>query len=441
MVRMVNATAITTTSPPLLKRENCKHTKHDSVFSYWKILIGPNDWEDYLLNKEGVERYRTCNLPNCASCPGIYELGILVSPRRKEENASSKLSFKNVIPVYLGQADNVRTRMQQYGRDGDHLENGLSNGEQNDRKVLGLFSDIFAYGFAIAFRWAPMDSKKDAEIAESQLLKTFDYAWNRGMNGERRPGDIHQKLSNAASHTKRVHLIFKKLHAFPPKKVGLKIKRCDSPVFENGSNFYTNQKDTNILSRIFKFSRFRPTLVSKESFMNNNDVDICGVALGHGSICTRAPVEGRKRCMDHKGMKVNAFVKPHLPTNNTEITPHLTCGVTLDDASFCTRVPVVGRKRCEEHKGMRIIRKDKHYIPSSGLDLESGRFRNEQKSCEENIMGMMVNGNKSKISSTDLLTCAAITVSGSLCKRKPGQNSKFCWQHEAMRGHEQSLAI
>lgn len=119
-----------------------------------QILIGPCDWEDYLLNKEGAERYRTQNVPNCSSCPGIYELGIIVS--RMKGKSSSKLSFKNVIPVYLGQADKVRTRMQQYGRDGDHLENGWANGEQNDRKVLGLFSDIFSLGFAIAFRWAPV---------------------------------------------------------------------------------------------------------------------------------------------------------------------------------------------------------------------------------------------------------------------------------------------
>lgn len=122
----------------------------------FQILIGACDWEDYLLNKEGAERYRTQNLPNRASCPGVYELGIVVSVTQTNVKVISKLSSKNVIPVYLGQADNVRTRLQRYGRDGAHLENGLSNDEQNDRKVLGLFSDIFSSGFSIAFRWAPV---------------------------------------------------------------------------------------------------------------------------------------------------------------------------------------------------------------------------------------------------------------------------------------------
>lgn len=128
------------------------------MYINFQILIGPRDWEDYLLSKEGAERYRTHNLPNCSSCPGVYELGIAVSLPQTESKTSSQLSSKRIIPVYLGQADNVRTRLQQYGRDGAHLENGWSNGEQTDRKLLGLFSDIFSYGFAIAFRWAPVNN-------------------------------------------------------------------------------------------------------------------------------------------------------------------------------------------------------------------------------------------------------------------------------------------
>ncbi|KAF5776227.1 putative transcription factor HRT family [Helianthus annuus] len=376
MVRTVN-TAVSTA--PALKRENCSRTKHDSAFSDWKILIGACDWEDYLLNKEGAERYRTHNLPNCSSCPGLYELGIAVSVTRKQGKIVSKLNSKNVIPVYLGQADNVRTRLQQYGRDGAHLENGLSNGEQNDRKVLGLFSDVFSYGFAIAFRWAPMESKKDAEKTESQLLKTFDYAWNRGMNGERRPKDIHKKLNNTELHPKRVLLVFKNIRVIPPKEVGLRIKRCDPPVLENGSSFYTKQNDINPFAKIFKFGRSRPTLVSKDGNMNNNNVGTCGVALGHGSICIRPPVEGRKRCADHKGMKVNAYIRPH-------------------------------------------------------SDLETGTFCDSQNDCEEvKHEGMIVNEKMSTISGVGSLTCVAITLNGSCCRRKPSKNSQFCWQHEAIR--------
>ncbi|KAK1413866.1 hypothetical protein QVD17_29602 [Tagetes erecta] len=373
---MVKTVDVTVTTAPALKRENCKRTKHDSVFSDWKVLIGACDWEDYLLNKEGAERYRTQNLPNCSSCPGVYELGIVVSVTQTKEKVFSKLSSKNVIPVYLGQADNVRTRLQRYGRDGAHLENGWSKGEQNDRKVLGLFSDIFSYGFAIAFRWAPMESKKDAEKTESQLLRTFDYAWNRGMNGERRPNDIHKKLNNTVVHHRRVLSVFKKILDFPTKEVGLRINRCDSPVSENGSSFYTKQNASNTLVRILKFGRTRPTLVSNDCNMNNDNVGICGVSLGHGSICIRPPVKGRKRCVDHKGMKVNARIRP--------------------------------RSDLEIEK-----------MPKGGEEVKHER--------------MVVNEKKSNITCADSLTCAAITLNGSCCRRKPSKNSKFCWQHEPTR--------
>lgn len=383
-----------------------KQIDHIYVCNF-QILIGPRDWDDYLLSKEGAERYRTHNLPNCSSCPGLYELGIAVPLPHTESQNSSKPIPKKIIPVYLGQADNVRTRLQQYGRDGAHLENGWSNRAQFDRKVLGLFSDIFSYGFGIAFRWAPMDSKKEAEKKESQLLKTFDYAWNRGMNGERRPVDIHQKLT--VPSTKRVPLVFN-----GPKRVGL---NCDPPTLENRSSFYTKQKDTNTLPEILKFNRSRPTLVSNEREINNSDDRICGVGLGHGSICTRPPVEGRKRCVDHKGMKVNASVKlkPGLVTN--EDTCHVTCGVTLYNGCICTRVPVAGRKRCEEHKGMRVGE------PNSRSGSDS-HYWDMQKSYQGR-RGIMVNWKNG----ADSMTCAAVTRNGSFCRRKPGQNSMFCWQH------------
>lgn len=121
----------------------------------FQILIGPSDWEDHLLNKDGAEKYRTQNLPNCSSCPGLYELGIAVScPQTGREFDKLKSNF--IIPVYLGQANNVRTRLQRYGREGAHLENGFPNSELSDSRGQGLFTEIFSRGFPIVYRWAPV---------------------------------------------------------------------------------------------------------------------------------------------------------------------------------------------------------------------------------------------------------------------------------------------
>ncbi|KAK6944850.1 hypothetical protein RJ641_025952 [Dillenia turbinata] len=159
-----------------LKREDCNKTKHDSVFSRWKaislsasflhiaqisrILIGPSDWENHSLGKEGCGRYRIHNLPNCHS-PGLYELGIAACPMGT--GRIEKLDPESIVVVYLGQADNVRTRLQRYGREGAHLENNSTSchGQANDLDSVspgkggGLFKEIFSRGYSIVYRWAP----------------------------------------------------------------------------------------------------------------------------------------------------------------------------------------------------------------------------------------------------------------------------------------------
>ncbi|KAL2480253.1 effector of transcription2 [Abeliophyllum distichum] len=362
-----------------LKREDCQRTKHDSAFSHWKILIGPSDWEGYLLGKEGVEKYRTNNLPNCTSSPGVYELGIAISGHQSGQDAR-KLDPSRIIPVYLGQADNVRTRLQQYGRGGAHLENGCSTDESTNCQIIsahkgpGLFMQIFSKGFSIVYRWAPMKTKRDAERTEAQLLDKFDYAWNKGSNGTRRPKDILKKLDRR-SRESQFSLIAKKLQYFPQKQEGIKIKPCEPYLLENGSDM----DSTGIFSRIFKLGRSRPRLVPMKSGFSDDCTSICGVATGRGSICTKPPVKGRKRCVEHKGMKVNGVNSKLTTEENTLSVPASIgsgiitnthrpdafehpankkfspiCGVILGNGSPCGREPVRGNKRCLAHKGRRI---------------------------------------------------------------------------------------
>ncbi|PKI58681.1 hypothetical protein CRG98_020947 [Punica granatum] len=157
--RRDNSTVAVTGARP--KRENCGRTKHDSAFSDWKVLIGPSDWEDYSLGKEGSARYRVHNLPPSSS-PGLYELGTAVT-HTKSARETRKLDPSYIIVVYIGQADCVRTRLQQYGRSGAHLGNCFSTARVNDdsqgtcsNKQLGLFREILSRDYSIVFRWAPV---------------------------------------------------------------------------------------------------------------------------------------------------------------------------------------------------------------------------------------------------------------------------------------------
>lgn len=67
-----------------------------------------------------------------------------------------KLGSDGVIVVYLGQADNVRTRLQRYGRIGAHLGNNLN--DCGPTKGPGLFEDVFSRGHSIVFRWVPVSN-------------------------------------------------------------------------------------------------------------------------------------------------------------------------------------------------------------------------------------------------------------------------------------------
>ncbi|KAG6414337.1 hypothetical protein SASPL_127057 [Salvia splendens] len=377
-VRSRSSASDTTTR---LKREDFRRTKHDSAFSHWKILIGAFDWEDHSMGKEGVERYRTQNLPNWTSCPGVYELGVAQSGKE-----TRKLDSASVIPVYLGQADNLRIRLQQYGRNGAHLENGCSTSKTVDcqsvfaHKGLGLFTDIFSRGLPIVYRCAPMKSKKEAEITEKQLLDRFDYAWNKGSNVSRRQDDIYKKLELLESASK-FSLLAKKSLFSKQREVGIKIG--------NGSN----TGNSSIFSRILGVRRLqaRPVQSDCGEFGDN----ICGVATGHGSVCTSSPVAGRKRCAVHKGPRISGYslkldTKVRVPPNAASLKSsvetdqecndfqdqtrryitenrhpcekatskkvNLTCGFILEDGSPCKRCPVQGNKRCLEHKGRRIRR-------------------------------------------------------------------------------------
>ncbi|XP_027068387.2 protein EFFECTOR OF TRANSCRIPTION 2 [Coffea arabica] len=429
MEKSVTALA-TISSSSRLKREDCRRTKHDSAFSPWKVLIGPSDWEDHSNGKEGAERYRTQNLPNCTSCTGVYELGTAVW-RSKSRRDAGKLDPDFIIPVYLGKSDNVRNRLQQYGREGAHLENGSSNTKLNGcngslaQTGSGLFKDIFSEGFSIVYRWAPMKSARDADKTESDLLGKFDYAWNKGSNGPRRHNDILKMLDRIS----KTSPFMAKLQVLSQKKKGIKIKAYKPPFVENGLDFYTSLETNGLLPQIFKFGRSQPRLIVR-SVINENYISICGVALGHGVVCKRAPAEGNKRCSEHKGMKVNGFTskllkdgKSTLVANEYPIDKTFTppCGVILDDGSCCTSKPVQGNKRCLEHKGRKINNfpqlvndKKANYVYGPVLDYNTSLSKAGHTDSSSTICGVDLDD-------------------GTFCTRQPPAGRKRCEEHKGKR--------
>lgn len=308
-----------------------------------------------------------------------------------------------------------------------------------------------------------MKSKKDAEETEARLLETFDYAWNRGSNGARRPNDIYHKLDRSTSGTVWSHPIIRRLQSFRQKEVGLRIITN-----EDEPDTYNEQANKNILSRIFKFGRSQPILVSDRFNVNKDGSNMCGVALGQGYVCTRPPVDGRKRCSEHKGMKVNSLNRmskmnsqpkgaaqdpvyvsdlgiQKLQQENCAADEKMssTCGLVMPDGSFCAKEPVRGRKRCEEHKGrktgktfFKVVKEEKtHNIESPSLEPGTLGDDGEMMFCETVKLQSSSSSERCIVSTHEASaqeessTCGAKTLKGSFCKRKSGKNSRRCWQH------------
>jgi len=145
-----------------------------SDFSHFQVLVGPSDWEDHSAGKEGVQRYRIRNLPD--NFPGLYELG--VAGASDEGARARRRDSRGVVVVYLGQADSVRARLQQYGRSGSHLDTGNSLGSagKDEANVVtaaagpGLFTEVFSRGYSIVFRCALVSALGDP-------FHFFDFGW------------------------------------------------------------------------------------------------------------------------------------------------------------------------------------------------------------------------------------------------------------------------
>ncbi|WCJ42661.1 Protein EFFECTOR OF TRANSCRIPTION 2 [Euphorbia peplus] len=395
------------------KREDHKRTKHDSHFSKWQVLIGPSDWEDYAQGKEGSARYRVHSLPSNSS-PGLYELGVSISRSRSQTGRQlGKLDPDDIAVAYLGQADNVRSRLQRYGRCGAHLRNGSSP----DQKGVALFDEVFSKGHSIVYRWASMRDKRTAENTEAQLLDTFDYAWNKGSNSARRPKDIIDKLSQIASSSRKFTRISKKLLFLRPGQVGIRIEASKPPLPEE-----CPVDEKSFLHGIFKFSRWQPRLVAEQCSIDENSSNICGIITSEGIPCKQPPVQGRKRCKQHKGMRIYGLRSKPITDGNSHVAPDVNlnsksssvCGVNLGDGNLCKREPVSGRKRCSEHKGMRI---------KSSIVIKS---ISEGKQKPKHGNGLT-------------LECGVGLEDGSVCSRTPVQGRKRCEEHKGIRVSKKTI--
>ncbi|KAK1679177.1 hypothetical protein QYE76_040025 [Lolium multiflorum] len=340
-----------------LKREDCPRTKHDSLFSPWKVLVGPSDWEDHSAGKEGVQRYHTRNLPD--NFPGLYELGVARSSYdgvRARRNGSGV-----VVVVYLGQADNVRARLQQYGRTGSHLDiaNPLAAVGKTEINMLaagpGLLREVFSRGYSVMFRCAPMGNKKEAEKTEGQLLRVFDYAWNKLQNGACRREEILLKLEQRSHRTSLLSRVRHFKQKVFGERAGIKITSSGSVGISSGSK--------SMLPRVRTFVGFRPRPVNSCDSLNEA-IDIHRKCTPQAN--TPGSNQAHRRTGGYKVKKIDVITRRTAPMKESNSV----CGVTLEDGSTCLEDPLEGRKRCDLHKGRRVRVKQSCKVSSSSYTCQ-----------------------------------------------------------------------
>ncbi|XP_020274982.1 protein EFFECTOR OF TRANSCRIPTION 2-like isoform X2 [Asparagus officinalis] len=328
------------------------------------------------------------------------------------------LDSQTIIVVYLGQTNNVRTRLQQYGRVGAHLHSGRLISSEG-KECSGLFTDVFSRGYSIMFRWAPMVDKKKAEKTEAELLAVFDYAWNKSGNGVCRHDEILSKLDG--KRTAQISTFRRKLQPWKHPAFGSKagINIDDSVPLDDQKGF--------LPSLVFKFRKSQLRFVHADNSFYE-DHKICGVAIGNGSVCKNKPMMERKRCEEHKGKKIvgGVPVSVRFPAMEEATT---TCGVVLKDGSLCAELPAYGRKRCEMHKGSIITKLEPH-------NMAVVLFEDQKETPISKRQSQVVVKHEQEYS-----ICGVIDDDGRMCRNTPVWGRKRCAEHKGQRATASNLRL
>ncbi|KAK1562994.1 hypothetical protein Q3G72_020499 [Acer saccharum] len=397
-----------------IDRENCSRTKHDPCFSKWQVLVGPSDWEDHSLGKEGVARYRVHNLPTVP------------------------------VPDFMSLC---------YGRSGAHLNNPNHCGLKSEP---GHFEDIFSRGYPIVYRWAPMKSKADALKVETQLLDRFDYAWNKGSNVRHHHDDVLRKLDKVPSRNIQFPRFIRKIIRFSQKPMGIEIKETKQLSLEQKFSNYADEKSNNFFPQGFKFSKSQPKLVldrqgAEDRTLNYNKKNspemykagrvvssersdekvntpvygedsnsstfddrkygssVCGARTLGGSYCTR-PVKGNTSCWQHSVQISDSRDSTISSSNVSEYGGASLCGASTQNGSYCSRL-VKGGGSCWQHSVHAQVNGGPGLLPSLHVSYRDSSIssRTDWK-CEGTS------------------PCGASTRNGSRCRRQVKGGGR-CWQH------------
>ncbi|XP_019087340.1 PREDICTED: LOW QUALITY PROTEIN: protein EFFECTOR OF TRANSCRIPTION 1-like, partial [Camelina sativa] len=184
------------------------------------------------------------------------------------------------------------------------------------------------------------------------------------------------------------------------------------------------EKESNLLLSPSKLQPVSDRHSHDDLVDGSDSASVCGVLLEDGTACITTPIKGRKRCTEHKGKRLSRvspvkLIPCEVPTRRECQETDDICGVILPDMVRCRRPPVLRRKRCEDHKGMRV---NAFFFLLSPTERDEAV--KEDKSKPKTCTGM-----NQEDSGLNLL-CEATTNNGLPCTRRASTGSKRCWQHK-----------
>jgi hypothetical protein len=247
-----------------------------------------------------------------------------------------------------------------------------------------------------------MDNKQAAEKTEAQLLRVFDYAWNKLQNGVCRREEILLKLEQGAVNHRSSLLSRARhmKHKIFGGKAGIRINGSGS--VDTSSGIMKSK-----LPRVRIFARFRPHLVNSDNG-ECEAIDIPWNRTHKASTCGNRHAH-RKRSEGYNVGKTKFAKWKTMPIQSNSV-----CGVLLEDGSSCLEEPVQGRKRCSLHRGRRV--KGNLACPSSSSPCQVEVLNTESVPRLTEKLKSSVQSQESEVVSKNLAT----PVQGS-----PRQSSRF----------------
>lgn len=118
-------------------------------------------WDDWATSARPWSRWRDlARQPKWMDMPITYELALAGKELRRP------------CVVYVGGAKRAKQRLDRYAASGSHIKE--------------LFGEARRLGYRLVYRTRPHATELAAFLTEARHLRTFNYAWNKVSNGDRR---------------------------------------------------------------------------------------------------------------------------------------------------------------------------------------------------------------------------------------------------------------